>query len=162
MGIHVLPDHRLQSDRQCPLHTYSGKGNAIVLITADAPDQDRQYRTGNENDPAFWLLMKQLFCQQKEEPSLRLQSFRRESFWSEMPGEEQSAGIEPATVITDFQHTEHGKGEQKQVQTVCVTGPCQMRFEMENSWRIKRQWSAGMPDGCIFWQNNPVKMTVRK
>ena len=43
------------------------KGNAIVLITADAPDQDRQYRTGNENDPAFWLLMKQLFCKQKEE-----------------------------------------------------------------------------------------------
>ncbi len=108
------------------------KGNAIVLITADAPDQDRQYRTGNENDPAFWLLMKQFFCQQKEETSYGCNHSGVKAFGQKCQGEEQSAGIEPATVITDFQHTEHGKGEQKQVQTVCVSGPCQVRFE----WKI--------------------------
>ena len=76
--------------------------------------------------------MKQFFCQQKEEPSYGCNHSGVKAFGQKCQGEEQSAGIEPATVITDFQHTEHGKGEQKQVQTVCVSGPCQMRFE----WKI--------------------------
>ena len=64
------------------------KGNAIVLVTAEAPDQDRQYRAGDENDPAFWLLMKQLFCKQKENPSYGCDHSGVKAFGQKCQGEE--------------------------------------------------------------------------
>ncbi len=99
------------------------KGNAIVLITADAPDQDRQYAQAMKMISVL-AFDETILLSAEGKSLLRLQSFRRESFWSEMPGRRTIRRHRASDRYQDFQHTEHGKGEQKQVQTVCVSGPC--------------------------------------
>ncbi len=73
--------------------------------------------------------MKQLFCQQKEQSSHGCNHSGMKAFRQKCQGEEQPTGIEPAPIVADLQHAEHGEGEQQKIQAVRISGPCQMRFE---------------------------------
>ena len=105
------------------------KGRTVVPEAESRPEQDRQKSGQEKARPPSGGHPFQFAGEQQEESACGGDHACVETFGQKGKRKAQPASIEPARMVADLQHGEHGECEQQQVQPVRVAGTGQMRFE---------------------------------